>query len=466
MWGVAVPVHIISGFLGTGKTTTIRAQLAARRGERIAVIVNDFGDAALDEVSLSEEAPFQITNIAGACVCCTAPEGFVDALGAVLEGRPERLIIEPTGLARPQDLVDTIRRCPHRDALELGPVVVLIDPARLGDAASDATWREQAEAADVIVANRTDLCEAEDLARFDAWVAERWPAPLQVHRTDHGRIPASLLEWPEGRVPPGAHEARHAHQSSPGGHEAGHAHQPSTGDHVARSWRFPPEVVFAHERLVEFLDRLVAGDAGAPLVRFKGVFHTREGVFRMEVAGGVRHEAPSAFRRDSRADAIFTGNADAPGDAATGWIEAAVLTAEELSQQAHQIELVQADGRIDVVDRDVLCALPDGVDDVSVLVPGRNGSAARVGQLFERLGLGGAGSAVICAADGFASEPVNLAALAQGVLLHSLDGVPLPVEKGGPFRLLIPEGVEDAPSACANVKAVTRIVVRNTDLTA
>ena len=447
MGGMAVPVHIISGFLGTGKTTTILEQLAARRDERVAVIVNDFGDAAIDEASLSEASPFQITNIAGACVCCTAPEGFVDALGAVLAEGPERLIIEPTGLARPQDLIDTIRRCPHGDALALGPVVVLVDPARLEEGLSDATWREQVEAADVIVANRTDLCEEEALAGFDAWVAGLWPAPLQVHRTDHGRIPPTLMEWPEGAASRPVAEGEHTHPLS-------------TDEHVARSWRFPPEVVFAHERLVEALDRLAAGEAGAPLARFKGVFHTREGVYRMEVAGGVRDQAPSAFRRDSRADAIFAGSGDGPGEVAARWIEAAVLTPEELAQQAHQIELVQVDGRIDVVDRDALCALPDGVSDVSALVPGRKGAAARVRALLERFGVSGPGSAVICAADGFASEPVKLAALAEGVLLHSLAGEALPPGKGGPFRLLIPEGVADAPSACANVKAVTRIVVR------
>ena len=106
---MTVSVHLFSGFLGAGKTTAIRAQLGTFAGERVAIIVNDFGEAGLDEAALSEDEPFRITNIPGGCVCCTAPEGFVDALGAVLEGQPERLIIEPTGLARPQDLIDTIR---------------------------------------------------------------------------------------------------------------------------------------------------------------------------------------------------------------------------------------------------------------------------------------------------------------------------------------------------------------------
>src|SRR5688572_7893667 len=149
-----IPVHILGGFLGTGKTSAIRAQLAARKGERVAVIVNDFGEAGLDAATLEGAAPFKLTSIPGGCVCCTAPEGFVAALGGVLDEKPDRLWIEPTGLARPQDLVDTIRRSPHRDAFELAPVVVFVDPARLGRAASDAErelTREQTAIADVLV---------------------------------------------------------------------------------------------------------------------------------------------------------------------------------------------------------------------------------------------------------------------------------------------------------------------------
>src|SRR5262245_39536762 len=121
-----VPISIVSGFLGAGKTTALRAQLAARPGERIALIVNDFGEAGFDAATLADDSPFRITNIPGGCVCCTAPEGFVDALGAVLETAPDRVMIEPTGLARAQDLVDTIRRCRHAGALSLGPLVVLV----------------------------------------------------------------------------------------------------------------------------------------------------------------------------------------------------------------------------------------------------------------------------------------------------------------------------------------------------
>ena len=451
-----IPVHILGGFLGTGKTSAIRAQLAARQGERVAVIVNDFGEAGLDAATLEGSAPYKLTSIPGGCVCCTAPEGFVDALGAVLAEQPDRLWIEPTGLARPQDLVDTIRRSPHQDAVELAPVVVLVDPARLGPAASESEREligQQIGIADVLVANRTDLCSDEALARFDALAAGLWPGPMAVHRTTHGRLPREALEWPAGegaRLPRAAAGEAHAHRHD------------TTAGYGARSFRWSPASVFSHERLARAALRASQGLAGAPLARLKGIFRTQEGFLLLEVAGGSLHEARSHHRRDSRADVIFEGaEAPAAAERVAGWFEGAALTARELGARAEEIELALPDGRVRIVRRAELAALPGGVADVGSLVPKRSGAAARVAALLDAHQVPAAGSAVLCAADGFASEPVPLAALREGLLVHSQGDAALPREQGGPFRLLIPDGVAGAPSACSNVKAVVRIVVKS-----
>jgi G3E family GTPase len=448
---VPVPVQIVSGFLGAGKTTAIRAQLQARKGERIAVIVNDFGEASLDEVALAEGEPFRITNIPGGCVCCTAPEGFVDALGAVLAQRPDRLLIEPTGLARPQDLVDTIRRCPHGAELELAPVVVLVDPHQLavqaerGDDTSRALLREQAQVADLLVANRTDLASESELAAFERYAAELWPAPLAVLRTRHGVLPPERLDWPAGEGP----RRRPVHE-----HE--HDHAPSTSGHHARSWHWSPEVVFSGRRLRDALSALVSDPSVA---RLKGIFRTEEGVSRLEIAGGVLHDRLTSFRRDSRADAIARSDERAL-DRIGAALAAAVLRDEERRIDPNRIELVLPDGRVHAVDRASLAALPRGIDDVAADFPKRSGAAARIEALFESLALPAVGTAVVVAGDGFASEPVPLSVLWQGVLLRSLDGAPLPASQGGPFRLLIPDSASAEPISCANVKGVAKVVLR------
>jgi G3E family GTPase len=452
---VGVPVHVVAGFLGAGKTSALRAQLEARRGERIAIIVNDFGEASLDAATLEEGSPFRLTAIPGGCVCCTAPEGFVDALGAVLETRPDRVLIEPTGLARPQDLVDTLRRCRHAGALELGPLVVLLDPGQLSaleardDADSLALLVEQADGADVLVANRIDLCDEAALARFRRFAAERWPAPLAVYETTEGRLPTSAFEWPAGE---GARASREAHAH-------GHAHA-STRDHAVRSWRWAPDVVFSHARLFTALARMLRGEAGAPLARFKGIFRTEQGVSRLEIAGGALHDRRTSFRRDSRADAIVLDEHEIFLENVFSLLSEAILTEAEQRRDPNRIELVLPDGAVHEIDRALLQSLPGGIADVSGRFPKRAGAAARMRALFERLGVGAQGRAVVVAGDGFASEPVALDVLREGVLVHSLEGAPLPEKQGGPFRLLIPDDASDAPVSCANVKGVAKIVVR------
>ncbi|MBM4384486.1 MAG: molybdopterin-dependent oxidoreductase [Deltaproteobacteria bacterium] len=453
---MAVPVHIVAGFLGTGKTTAIRHQLSSRTHEKVAVIVNDFGDAGLDEAVLAGEQSFAIRNIPGGCVCCTAPEGFVDALGAVLAEQPDRLIIEPTGLARPQDIVDTIRRSPHKDALALGPLVVLVDPARLGAKSHDEAEliALQAGIADVLVANRTDLASPDALAKFDALADSLWPRPLSVHKTTRGKLPTEAFEWPanEGARLPRA--GKHAHD-----HDHAHSHA-STSAHTVRSFRWSPDTVFSRERISRAALRASEGLAGAKLARWKGIFRTDEGVVLLEVAGGQMHEERSPFRRDSRLDVILEGGGEDAFARIGSWLAGAVLSDSDLAARATRVELVFPNGRTRFVTRDELLGLPGGVDDVAALVPKRSGAAARVSALLAAHKAPEEGSAVVCAADGFASEPVPLAALREGLLVHSVNGEPLDAKQGGPYRLLIPEGVPGAPSACANVKGVVRIVLK------
>jgi G3E family GTPase len=439
-----IPVQIFSGFLGAGKTTAIRAQLAQHSDEKVAVIVNDFGEAGFDEAVLAEGEPFRITNIPGGCVCCTAPEGFVDALGAVLAQAPDRLIIEPTGLARPQDLIDTIRRCAHGDALELAPVVVIVDPRELARGESLALLREQIHAADVLVANRCDLASDSERDLFDRYAADLWPAPLAVIRTRHGALARGQLDWPAGEGP--RDRDPHAHH-----------HAPSTEGHAARSWRWSPDVVFSGRRLRDALSHL-AGNSS--IARFKGIFRTEEGVSRLEIAGGVLHDRLTSFRRDSRADAIARGDARVLDEVAAA-LEAAVLRDEELRRDPNRIEFILPDGRVHLVDRVELQALPGGIADVSARFPKRSGSAAPLDPLFAALGVPDAGSAVVVAGDGFAGEPVPISVLRQGVLLHSLGGEPLPADQGGPFRLLIPQDASPDPISCANVKGVAKVVIRD-----
>lgn len=432
-------IHLIAGFLGAGKTTTLLSLLRRLEGERVAVVVNDFGESAIDR-SVVEATGLALEEIRGACLCCTAPEGFAGTVAALLDGvAPSRIFVEPTGLARPADLVDTLRRAPFADRVAIGPLLVVLDPHQLVGPSADEV-RAQAEVADVLVVNRTDLASPAELAAVDAWLEGVWPPPARVIRTAHGEVPLDALDAAGGPAAP----RRSAPTRDPGhGHVA-----------VSRSWS--ADAVFVRARLMEALEALRGGAAGHS-VRFKGLVRTEEGVELFELAGGRLHARPADHRRDSRLDLVLAREGARPEvlDA----LFAAALRRPGEAPPDGVVEVALPGGGRRVFGRDALAALPDGVGDVGALIPGRTGEAARLAALFDAAGVSPKHTVVFVARDGFVTPPVPAAELRHGLLLHGQNGAPLPPSQGGPFRLLVP-GDAGPGGACANVKGVVRIAVR------
>lgn len=434
------PVHVVGGFLGTGKTTALTYELSRREGkERCAVLVNDFGEAQIDATLLGGQ--LRVTNIPGGCVCCTAPEGLVPALTAILdELKPDRIFVEPSGLGRPKDIVDMLGRSPllaHR--IELGPTIVLVDPSRTPPDAS--LFAEQLDAADVLVANRCDLADTDQLAAFDQLAATLWPPPVFVAKVSRGRMPEAVWSWPAGSGPRAAGEA-HDHEHD---HDDAPDRPASTQGFRARSWVFPPDAVFAWDALRD----LVSATPGVE--RFKGVFRTELGWYRLDLAGGVVHPAATAFRRDSRADVIVSGLTDL--NRFDAQLRAARLPDRDPDTlDATAVVLVDATGLEIPLSRGALMALPGQVPDVGAVVPGKRGAGVN---LTEVLLLAGEGARyVVSADDGFTSPPADIGGVGRAVLVHSLDNGALPENQGGPFRVYQAEG-----SNCASVKGVVRVRV-------
>lgn len=444
------PVHLVSGFLGAGKTTTLLRFLRARAGaERIAVLVNDVGTAGFDRDTLGAELkPGQIAEIEGGCVCCTAPAGFVDAIGRLLDTqRPDRIVVEPTGLARPADLLDTLARAPYADRLERMPTIVLVDPANLGhDPTRVPIVREQLEAADVLVANRVDRASEASLSAFRRVAEGLWPAPMLVVETSFGALPDAAWRWPEGsdRAP------------SARGHDHDHHHDHHHDDvhgFVVRTLTWPERARFVRERLVDAVAR-IAVRADAPIVRLKGVFATDDGWWRLEVAGGAGTDRPSAYRGGSRVDVIAT-RADAL-DHAAALLEGAVATEADLERATGALEIVTPSGRVRF-DRGRLAGLPNQIADVGTVVPKRAGRAVPLQEVLRAAAAPLAGQVVAVAHDGMTTAAAPLESLADAVLVYAHGDGPLPSDQGGPIRLLTPP--QAAASACSNVKGLARLVL-------
>ncbi len=351
--------------------------------------------------------------IAGGCVCCTAPAGFTAAMVELVDAGFERIFVEPTGLAVPADLIDTLRRLPR--SVALGPLVVVVDPHQV---AADPALRAQAEVADVLVVNRTDLATEAEKASVDGWISAMWPGPRQVIRTTMGRVPDAVL-------------VGESHAKGPRFRAVD-----ATDGWDVRSATWAPDVRFGR-------DALLAALAAPGIARAKAIV-------ALERSGDTVHEAPSGWRRDSRADVIARHTEEIERLMAA--IEAAILP--DVAADAATLE-VALPGRTVTWTREKLAELPGNLPDVGAVVPGRTGVAAPLAALLA--GAPDDADVVVVSADGFTTPPTPIALVRTGFLAHTLDGGPLPGKQGGPFRLLLPGGVA---SPCANVKSVVRIRVR------
>jgi G3E family GTPase len=174
------PTTILTGFLGAGKTTLLNRILSAQSAERIAVVMNEFGDVPIDG-KLVVGADEELVELANGCVCCTVRGDLVAALAGLLERRArrlfrrpfERVLIETSGLATPGPVLQTLRVEPRlaRELLPAG-VVTLAHAALIErQAAEHAAAAEQLALADVLVLNHADRVAPGELAALTGSIA-------------------------------------------------------------------------------------------------------------------------------------------------------------------------------------------------------------------------------------------------------------------------------------------------------
>ena len=129
-----VPVTVVTGFLGAGKTTMIRHLLEGARGRRLALIVNEFGDIlrACGVESCPED---NIVELANGCLCCTVADDFVPAIEALLarDPRPDHIVVETSGLALPKPLVKAFDWPAIRSRVTVDGVVAVVDGAAVAE---------------------------------------------------------------------------------------------------------------------------------------------------------------------------------------------------------------------------------------------------------------------------------------------------------------------------------------------
>jgi G3E family GTPase len=159
-----LPITVITGFLGSGKTTLIRNLLTAPHGLRIALVLNEIGQAGIDQVPEADQAYLELTE---GCACCVRNPDLIAALQEICQRTDiDRIVFETSGLADPLPLTWSLTHPELREAVRLDSVVVVLD-ARHHEAASREEWEAQVRGADFAVVSKQDLVppETAELAR-------------------------------------------------------------------------------------------------------------------------------------------------------------------------------------------------------------------------------------------------------------------------------------------------------------
>lgn len=301
-----IPTNLILGFLGVGKTTAILDLLRQKpEGEVWAVLVNEFGEVGIDGAILETEGAV-VREIPGGCMCCVAGLPMQIGLNQLIaRAKPDRLLIEPTGLGHPSQILDTLTGEHYQDVLRLGPVITLVDPRKLEDprVLENVQFRDQVASADILVANKTDLCTDAQVQAFDQWAAALVPAKPEVYHTQHGHL---ATVWLDGTATlpevsePHAHHHHHARTDSPPPSIDDHPWQLVTNrgqGHNSIGWRIHPELLLDENAVLAMAmdDRLL---------RFKAVINTLDGWRVVNVAEGAVSIMPGEPRELSRVELI------------------------------------------------------------------------------------------------------------------------------------------------------------------
>jgi len=218
-----LPVTVITGFLGSGKTTLVSHLMQNPGGRRLAVIVNEFGDVGVDGDILKScaipDCPAEnIMELANGCICCTVADDFIPTIEALmaLDPRPDHILIETSGLALPKPLlkafdwpdirskitVDGVIALADAEAVAAGrfaPDVAAVDAQRAADDSLDhetplsEVFEDQISCADIVLLTKPDLAGAQGVAKAKQIIAAEAPRPLPVIEVAEGAVDPRII---------------------------------------------------------------------------------------------------------------------------------------------------------------------------------------------------------------------------------------------------------------------------------
>ena len=322
--GERIPTNLITGFLGSGKTTAISHLINQRpEGEQWSVMINEFGSVSIDHALLdSDKGGVAVEELGGGCACCTLAMAFKPLLARFLrQTKPDRFILEPSGLSHPAKVVDILRGDNFSGSIDLRNIICLVDPKDFENPRwqNNEVFQDQIQLADIVVLNWSDCRDVDQIKRCRDWIDSFDPPKQMVVETSFGEFSPELLDMKFDSVRMPLFENAHPKPVTLDGHSSSDSHdhvhlddssmsQPTLGEPLrfqetssdckAFGWVFHLDEVFDRERVVDLLGRV------DPIMRLKGIFRCQGDWWLVNRAKDGIQFKTSTYRRDSRLEIL------------------------------------------------------------------------------------------------------------------------------------------------------------------
>ena len=288
-----LPVTVLSGFLGAGKTTVLNHILNNRDGLRVAVIVNDMSEINIDAATVKNEVSFnraeeKLVEMSNGCICCTLREDLLEEIERLAhEGKYDYLVIESTGISEPLPVAETFTFADEdgkslSEISRLDSMVTVVDALNflkdydeakflneVGESLGEEDERsvadllvEQVEFADILLISKTDLVSEQELARLKSILQTLNTEAIQVP-IEHGKVPLDKV------LNTGRFSFERAQQSPGWLKEMRGEHVPETEEFGISSFSYEARRPFDPQKFYDFIH---SKDIAGKLIRSKGFF--------------------------------------------------------------------------------------------------------------------------------------------------------------------------------------------------
>ncbi|UQB41721.1 GTP-binding protein [Thiomicrospira microaerophila] len=304
-----IKVTLVCGLLGSGKTSTLQHLISQKPAdEHWAVLINDFGLASIDS-SLLKQQDVSLFEVQGGCICCSAQRPLAQALAQISQlDNLDHLLIEPSGLAHPAQIIDTLKKTATHRPLHLESTLCVLDLNRFSPAVyqKSALLRDFIQLADVLLLTRCDQLAPNALAELTDFLSQKMLGKPHIQAASFGKTPLSTLKLKAQRPPFLLLQAKNTAQQA-GLVEAFESQLPKVkqsqilrSNTQAISWIFQPDLLFMRPKIKTFF-----ADPPLGLIRAKGLLRTGNNWQLINWVNGELTFSDQAWRQDNRIEMLF-----------------------------------------------------------------------------------------------------------------------------------------------------------------